>query len=188
MQVVDALRHMHSMRILHRDIKPANIFLDQDDNVKIGDLGLGRRLGPDVDPGAMCGADPRCRPWRLALSSVPHCTFRQSCARAVRTTKRAISGVSAVSSLSSQHCIPPSRAAPRCRWPSGRTQTAMSWSQTGRRIINEPMQPIPTMYSKELGFLIGKLLEKDCTRRPSAEQVLQSAPVRVRVRSIDAGP
>lgn len=30
------------MRIMHRDLKPANIFIDSNDNLKLGDLGLGR--------------------------------------------------------------------------------------------------------------------------------------------------
>lgn len=33
---------MQSMRIMHRDLKPANIFIDSNDNLKLGDLGLGR--------------------------------------------------------------------------------------------------------------------------------------------------
>jgi serine/threonine protein kinase len=37
---------LHQKRILHRDIKARNIFLDSELNVKIGDLGLGRELGP----------------------------------------------------------------------------------------------------------------------------------------------
>lgn len=33
---------MHEKRIMHRDLKPANIFISQDGNLKVGDLGLGR--------------------------------------------------------------------------------------------------------------------------------------------------
>lgn len=33
---------MQSVRIMHRDLKPANIFIDANDNLKLGDLGLGR--------------------------------------------------------------------------------------------------------------------------------------------------
>ena len=42
------LQHIHDARILHRDIKGPNIFLDANGNVKIGDFGLGRMLGPQV--------------------------------------------------------------------------------------------------------------------------------------------
>ena len=47
-QISQGLQYLHKNRILHRDIKPQNIFLDKDDNVKIGDMGLGRILGPQV--------------------------------------------------------------------------------------------------------------------------------------------
>ena len=30
------------MRVMHRDLKPANIFVDDQDDLKLGDLGLGR--------------------------------------------------------------------------------------------------------------------------------------------------
>lgn len=40
-----ALAHLHSKRVLHRDIKPANIFLTSAGIVKLGDMGVARRLG-----------------------------------------------------------------------------------------------------------------------------------------------
>lgn len=33
---------MNVARVMHRDLKPANIFIDAHDNLKLGDLGLGR--------------------------------------------------------------------------------------------------------------------------------------------------
>ena len=47
-QIAQGLKYLHDKRVLHRDIKPGNIFLDQHDNIKIGDMGLGRVLGPQV--------------------------------------------------------------------------------------------------------------------------------------------
>ena len=41
LQLASALQHMLKMRVMHRDLKPANIFIDEKDNMKLGDLGLG---------------------------------------------------------------------------------------------------------------------------------------------------
>ncbi|KAJ3189597.1 Serine/threonine-protein kinase Nek1, partial [Irineochytrium annulatum] len=44
-QVVSGIAHLHHLRILHRDVKTKNIFLDASKRfVKIGDLGIARRL------------------------------------------------------------------------------------------------------------------------------------------------
>ena len=47
-QILSALNECHqrkSGKILHRDIKPANIFLDDQNNIKLGDFGLSRMMG-----------------------------------------------------------------------------------------------------------------------------------------------
>ncbi|KAJ3412369.1 Serine/threonine-protein kinase Nek5 [Chytridiales sp. JEL 0842] len=47
-QVLDGLAHLHKHGILHRDVKSKNIFLDKDLKIlKLGDLGIARRLGRD---------------------------------------------------------------------------------------------------------------------------------------------
>jgi serine/threonine protein kinase len=46
--IASALEHMHEKRIIHRDLKPANIFVDSDDSLKVGDLGLGRLLSVET--------------------------------------------------------------------------------------------------------------------------------------------
>lgn len=47
-QITLALQECHRRKngkaVLHRDLKPANIFLDADENVKLGDFGLARVL------------------------------------------------------------------------------------------------------------------------------------------------
>ena len=50
-QVCSALYACHTHKegkILHRDIKPSNIFIDQENNIKLGDFGLSRILNTDI--------------------------------------------------------------------------------------------------------------------------------------------
>ena len=46
-QVLGAVKHMHSNRVIHRDLKLGNIMLDAKMNVKVGDFGLAAFLVDD---------------------------------------------------------------------------------------------------------------------------------------------
>ena len=39
-QILEALSYIHSRNIIHRDLKPANIFIDNEENIRLGDFGL----------------------------------------------------------------------------------------------------------------------------------------------------
>ncbi|KAK9812795.1 hypothetical protein WJX72_003948 [[Myrmecia] bisecta] len=44
LQTLMAIGHIHEHKIIHRDIKTLNLFLDANDNIKVGDLGVARAL------------------------------------------------------------------------------------------------------------------------------------------------
>ena len=50
-QIISALfschRRKEGQKILHRDLKPTNVFIDAQNNIKIGDFGLARLMGED---------------------------------------------------------------------------------------------------------------------------------------------
>ena len=48
-QILEALAYIHSRGVIHRDMKPANIFLDGENNIKIGDFGLARLLNAGAE-------------------------------------------------------------------------------------------------------------------------------------------
>lgn len=107
--VCRGLRHIHEKRILHRDIKAPNIFLDTHGNVKIGDFGLGRVLGPHsafartkgewhprhTPPPLTHAPSRRARSHSLALSFqlARRSTFRQSSCRSKSTTSAPTCGL-----------------------------------------------------------------------------------------------
>ena len=47
-QIVGAIKYLHSRRVIHRDLKLGNIFFDPEMNLKIGDFGLASVL-PSTD-------------------------------------------------------------------------------------------------------------------------------------------
>ncbi len=46
MQIIDAVKYMHTQKVIHRDLKLGNLFL-KDMQVKIGDFGLAAQLDHD---------------------------------------------------------------------------------------------------------------------------------------------
>ena len=58
-ELCDALKTIHAANIVHRDIKPENVFLVNDQYLKIGDLGISRRIEPDELSTHTCIGTPR---------------------------------------------------------------------------------------------------------------------------------
>lgn len=47
-QILEGIKYAHDKHVLHRDLKPHNILLFENDNIKIGDFGLGKRIDPET--------------------------------------------------------------------------------------------------------------------------------------------
>lgn len=43
-QIVEGLAYIHKMGMIHRDLKPENVFLNENNDVKLGDFGLATRF------------------------------------------------------------------------------------------------------------------------------------------------
>ncbi|EOD15241.1 hypothetical protein EMIHUDRAFT_76245, partial [Emiliania huxleyi CCMP1516] len=143
-QVASGLSAMHGARVLHRDIKPDNIFTDERGVVKIGDLGLGRIMSEQS---------------HQATSSVgtPLYFSPEMC------EERPYGPKSDVWALG---CFLYELATGRPPFLAS-NQLALA-----RRILHSPVPPLPARYSPELAFLAVKLLEKDASLRPTAQQIL----------------
>ena len=56
LQIIDAVRHMHSHRVIHRDLKLGNLFINSRMQVKTGDFGLAAALSfQDERRRTVCG-------------------------------------------------------------------------------------------------------------------------------------
>ena len=44
LQCMNALKYIHSKKVIHRDIKPANLFMTNDKTIKIGDFGVSAKI------------------------------------------------------------------------------------------------------------------------------------------------
>lgn len=53
MDICNALAFCHKKHILHRDIKPQNIFVDEEENFKLGDFGISRTISSSVTEGTV---------------------------------------------------------------------------------------------------------------------------------------
>ena len=143
-QVVLALAYLHRNRILHRDVKPTNIFLTKRGLVKLGDLGLAKK----VELSASSVQTPAGTP----LYTSPEVCHNERYGSQSDVWSLGVSIYEA--------------AALRAPFE------AESLASLVMKICHSQPDPLPAGYSRELRLLIMDLLEKDPSVRPSLPSLL----------------
>ena len=138
------LADIHKLKILHRDLKSLNIFLKQENDVRVGDLGVAKVLNHTFFAKTFIGTPYYLSPeicedkpyndksdvWALGCILYELCTY--------------------------QHPF------------NSRSQGGLIL-----KILNDSPKPINNCYSKDLKNLVNIILDKDYHKRPSCQDILK---------------
>ena len=142
--------------ILHRDLKPENVFLDADQNVKLGDFGLSKQMAAQAFANTYVGTPYYMSP-ELATGQ-PYDIK---------------SDVWALGCIVYELCAlcPPFDAS---------NQTELT-----RKIKQGAVPALPRPYSRDLQEAVNAMLQLDHRRRPTTRQLLQIRQIKMACRTHD---
>jgi len=157
------LKHMHDKNILHRDIKTQNIFLAKKESrseggtlscVKIADFGISKVLDSQT---------------ALARTQVgtPYYLSPEICQKQPYATP---------SDIWALGCVVFELCAMKVPFE------AQDLPQLVDKIVRGTIPRIPSIYSRELGDIVGELLSRQAPKRPSAETVLQKPMLQAEIK------
>ncbi|XP_041351440.1 serine/threonine-protein kinase Nek2-like isoform X2 [Gigantopelta aegis] len=140
----DCHRRKNGRAVLHRDLKPANIFLDVNQNVKLGDFGLARVLHHDTSfANTYVGT-----PYYMSPELVNNMSYNEKC------------DIWSMGCMLYELCaLHPPFVAP-------------NQMELNRKIRSGMFPRLPSQYSNELDQMIRKLIVVQVVKRPSIDQVL----------------
>ena len=156
-QVSSALYACHTHKdgiILHRDIKPSNIFIDQENNIKLGDFGLSRILNKDIN----FAVSRVGTPYYMSPEQIENIKYNEK------------------SDIWSLGCFlyelvtlhPPFEA-----------NTHLNLA---RKIKSGKIDPIPDFYSNKLNEIINLLMNIDPEKRPNIRQIINMPEINIRIK------
>lgn len=156
-QVVIALHECHrrkSGKILHRDIKPGNLFLDANNNVKLGDFGLSRIMNKD----SFYAYTNVGTPYYMSPEQITEQKYNEK------------------SDIWSAGCI---LYEITCLRPPFEATSQMALAL---KIKEGKFKRLPKEYSEELWRVITLMLSPDKEKRPSVEDLLNIPQISLRLR------
>ena len=154
-KITIGLADIHRLKILHRDLKTLNIFLKQNLDIKIGDLGVAKVLSKNNFAKTVIGT--------------PYYLSPEICEEKPYNDK---SDVWALGCILYELCT--------FKHPfEARSQGALIL-----KILNNKPEPIDSTFSKELNNIIFKLLDKNYDKRPSCIEILENNIVINKVKSL----
>jgi serine/threonine protein kinase len=155
-QGVQALKYIHDLHILHRDLKSGNFFLSKSGNMKMGDFGIAKVL----DCTAACAQTQVGTPYYLCPEICKGKPYSWG------------------SDIWAMGCILHEMCALRVPFDGHDLKSLIL------RITKAPTPELPCAYSKDLQDILNKLLNRNPSCRPDADEILEIPVVRDTVRKM----
>ena len=149
-QILEGLKALHERNVLHRDLKPANCFLAEDGSIKIGDMNVSKVM-KDGNAKTQIGTPYYMSPEIWSRKPYNYAT-----------------------DIWSLGCLIYELCALRPPFLGN------NMNELKTAVLGGHFNPIPSVYSHDLGVVIGRMLTPSAKERPTAAQALAYVEVQAR--------